>query len=151
MWWKKQSRFSSTTFPSFHRFSCSTFLLSSLRDNISYREFTSSFEKFFIDFYELFDVYFDLSFILVMILAWVILRRIIYILLAQEGYKGFEFFSDKETWPHIISNHYCFIFKKVNPEKQFNTSQHMSFFNFSYISLLYCPFFCLDCLHRFSI
>jgi len=78
-----------------------------------------------------------------MILAWVILRRIIYILLAQEGYKGFEFFSDKETWPHIISNHYC--------SSNFNASQHMSFFNFSYISLLYCPFFCLDCLHRFSI
>jgi len=67
-------------------------------------------------------VYFNLSFILVMILAWVIVRRIIYILLAQEGYKGFEFFSDKETWPHIISNHYCFIFKKVNPETNFNAS-----------------------------
>ena len=67
-------------------------------------------------------------------------------------------FSNKETWPHIISNHYCFIFKKVNPETRFNASQHTFFIFFIffhhfliYFYLLYCPFFCLDCLHRFSI
>jgi len=95
----KQSRFSFIAFPSLH-FLFNIFCFSSLCDNISYCEFTSSFENFFIEFYELFDVYLELSFILVMILAWVILRRTIYILPAQEGYKGFEFFSDKETWPH---------------------------------------------------
>jgi len=63
--------------------------------------------------------------------------------LAQEGYKGFEFFSDNKTWPHIISNHYCFNFKKVNPETRFNASQHMSFFIFHFSSFFYIYSFAL--------
>jgi len=72
--------------------------------------------------------------------------------LAQEGCKGFEFFLDKETWPHIISSHNCFVFKKVNPKTRLSDSQYMSFLFFSFtFDFAYYPFFCLDCPCRFSI
>jgi len=48
-------------------------------------------------------------------------------------------FLKKETWPYVISNHNCFIFRKINPETKFNDSQHV-LVGFQSIGLLlfYC-------------
>jgi len=64
----------------------------------------------------------------------VILKRIL--CLAQKGYKRFifYFFFWIETRPYIISNHDCFIFKRLTLKQNSMTSNTCQFFFFSFFS-----------------
>ena len=75
----------------------------------------------------------DLSFILVMILAWVILRRTIYILLGQEGYKGFETIFWIKKHGHILFQITIALFSKRLTLKQYSmppNTCHVFIFHF---------------------
>jgi len=64
--------------------------------------------------------------------------------LAQRGCKGyiyFYYFLDKETWPYIIPNHDCVIFKRLTLKQNSMTSNICQFFisHFFSSSLLLWP------------
>ena len=71
-----------------------------------------------------------LNFRLLTILIWGIWKKYIFFL-AQRGYKGFtKFVLDIETWPYIILNHDCLIFKEFNNGTKLMTSDTCIFLFF---------------------
>jgi len=49
-------------------------------------------------------------------------------------------FQDKQTWPYIILNYDCLIFREINSATDFSDSKYLLFLLF-----FLRPIFCLDC------